>query len=401
MIIKNASLVDYRGTRQEDICIRQGKIHSIGHKLVTEKGEEVLDAQGLVLMPSFVDLHVHFREPGYEYKEDIESGSRAAVKGGYTFCNAMANTNPVVDNNKIHQQIISKADDIGLIDLYQVMTVTKGMEGKDLIDFENLPPRARFLSDDGKGILSNDIMYKACIEAKNHGVGIMVHAEDPDISPYDYRVAEDIITIRDIYLAKASGARIHFSHVSTYDSLEAIRIAKEAGIAISCEVTPHHIALANLDYRVNPPIRKDYDRKKVIESIIDGTIDAIATDHAPHSKEDKLKGAPGSIGLETAFSVCFTELVETGLIGLEDLSKLMSYNPSKILGINHGLIEIGSRADLVLVDIDQTSKINEAYLESKSKNSIFMEQEYKGRVMMTLRKGVIVYEDNRQALSRS
>lgn len=400
MIIKNAKLVDYRGTREEDICIRQGEIHSIGQNLVAESGEELINAKGLVIMPSFVDLHVHFREPGYEYKEDIESGSRAAVKGGYTFCNAMANTKPIVDTKKIHQQIISKADEIDLIDLYQVMTVTRGMEGKDLIDFEDLPPRARFLSDDGKGILSNDLMYKACIEAKNHNIGIMVHAEDPDISPYDYRVAEDIITIRDIYLAKASGARVHFSHVSTYDSLEAIRLAKEAKIPVTCEVTPHHIALANLDYRVNPPIRKDYDREKVKESILDGTIDAIATDHAPHSKEDKDMGAPGSIGLETAFSVCFTELVESGLIGLDYLSKLMSYNPSQILGINHGLIDVGSRADLVLVDLCQTNRIDEDSLASKSKNSIFMGNNYKGKVIMTLRKGVIVYEDNRQALSK-
>lgn len=393
MIIKNACILDYRGRKKGDLLIEDGYIRGLGS--FGETGHEIIDAKGQVLMPSFVDLHVHMRDPGLTYKEDLETGARAALKGGYTIINAMANTRPVVDNRGIYEDIITRSNDLGLIDLHQVMTVSKKMEGKDLIDFDDLPESLTFLSDDGKGILSNHLMYQALKKAKEKNIGIMVHAEDPDISPYDYRAAEDLITIRDIYLSKATGAKVHFSHVSTYDSLEAIRLGKIEGLNISCETTPHHIALSDLDYRVNPPIRTERDRLKLIESIQNGTVDAIATDHAPHSKEDKDKGAPGSIGLESSFPVVYTELVERGYINLERLSKLMSYNPGHILGLDHGIIEPGLKADIVLVNINETTMFTENYFASKSKNSMFIEKEFKGRVKMTIKEGKVLYEDNR------
>lgn len=393
MIIKNACILDYRGRRESDVLIEDGYIRGLGS--FDKTGHEIIDAKGQILMPSFVDLHVHMRDPGFTYKEDLETGARAALKGGYTIINAMANTKPVVDNKDVYNDIMARSRDLGLVDLHQVMTVTKKMEGKELIDFDDLPESLTFLSDDGKGILSNHLMYQALLKAKEKNIGIMVHAEDPDISHYDYRAAEDLNTIRDIYLSKATGAKVHFSHVSTYDSLEAIRLGKIEGLNISCETTPHHIALADLDYRVNPPIRTERDRLKVIESIQNGTIDAIATDHAPHSKEDKDKGAPGSIGLESAFPVVYTELVDKGYISLEILSKVMSYNPGHILGLDHGIVEPGMKADLVLINTKETSKFTKDIFASKSSNSMFLDQEFKGRVKMTIKEGKILYEDNR------
>lgn len=399
MIIKNAKILDYRGSAYKDIQIKNGKIENIGKIEEFEiEGERIVDGENKVLMPSFVDLHVHFRYPGFTYKEDILTGSKAAVKGGYTICNTMANTKPVVDNIEVYNKIIEKNEEVGLIDLYQIMSVTKDMKGEELIDFSTIPDRQKFLSDDGKGILSNDLMYKACVEAKKYNKGIMVHAEDPDVSPYDYRAAEDLITIRDIYLSKLTGARIHMCHVSTEDSIAAVRLGKKLGLNITCEVTPHHIALSDLDFKVNPPIRETKDIEAIIEGIKDKTVDAIATDHAPHSVTDKEKGAPGSIGLETSFAVCYTKLVKTGIITLEELSKIMSYNPAQILGHDHGIIEIGKSADLVLVDLEAKSKIDDKYFESKSKNSVFKGMDFDSNIVMTLRKGELVYEDNRQII---
>lgn len=399
MIVKNAKILDYRGSAYKDIQIKDGKIAKIGNiEDFDIKDERIIDGKSKVLMPSFVDLHVHFRYPGFTYKEDILTGSKAAVKGGYTICNTMANTKPVVDTLDVYEKIMDKNDEVGLIDLYQIIAVTKGMQGEELIDFSIIPDKQRFVSDDGKGILSNDLMYKACVEAKKYDKGIMVHAEDPSISSYDYRAAEDLITIRDIYLSKLTGARIHMCHVSTEDSIAAVRLAKELGLNVTCEVTPHHIALADLDFRVNPPIRERKDIEAILEGIKDGTVDAIATDHAPHSVEDKEKGAPGSIGLETSFAVSYTNLVKTGIISLEELSKIMSYSPAQILGHDHGIIEVGKSADLVLVDLESTSQIDDNYFESKSKNSVFKGMDFDSSIVMTIRKGELVYEDNRQTI---
>ena len=395
MIIKNAELIDYRGRNKADILIDNGLITFIGNIDKKEyKDHVIVNAENKIVLPSFVDLHVHFREPGFTEKEDIETGSKAAVKGGYTVCNAMANTNPIVDNPKVLNCILERSREVGLIDLFQVMTVTKAMEGKELVDFSSIPDSVPYLSDDGKGILSNHIMLQACINAKKFKKGIMVHAEDPEISPYDYRVAEDINTIRDIYLSYATGAKIHMSHVSTRASIEAIRIGKSKNIPVTCEVTPHHIALSGLDFKVNPPIRTNDDIDAIVEGIIDGTVDAIATDHAPHTENDKKSGAPGSIGLESSFAICYTKLVKTNIISIEKLSKIMSFNPARILGINHGIIEVGFNADLVIIDLNKKSQLTNEYFYSKSKNSVFKGMTFDSEICMTLRRGEIVYENN-------
>lgn len=390
ILIKNTEMVDHENIQKGDLLIENNIIQQIG-KNINENVDITIDGSNKTVLPSFIDLHAHFREPGFTYKEDIESGSKAALKGGYTVVYTMGNTNPVCDNNEVYEEIITKSNKLDLIDLYQVISVTKSLKGEKLTDFESFGENVKFLSDDGKGILSNHMMFQACKEAKKHNIGIMVHGEDEEISPYDYRTAEDIITIRDIYLSKITGCKIHFSHVSTKGSIEVIREGKKQGANITCEVTPHHIYFSDLDYRVNPPIREEEDIKEIIKGIKDKTVDAISTDHAPHSKEDKEKGSPGMIGLETAFSTVYTALVDTKEISLQKLSELMSYNPGKILEIDHGEIKVGALANLVIVDLNEKYILNEEDIVSKSKNTPFLGKTLKGKVKTTIRNGKIMF----------
>lgn len=390
ILIKNTEMVDHENIQKGDLLIENNIIQQIG-KNINENVDITIDGSNKTVLPSFIDLHAHFREPGFTYKEDIESGSKAALKGGYTVVYTMGNTNPVCDNNEVYEEIINKSNKLDLIDLYQVISVTKSLKGEKLTDFESFGENVKFLSDDGKGILSNHMMFQACKEAKKHNIGIMVHGEDEEISPYDYRTAEDIITIRDIYLSKITGCKIHFSHVSTKGSIEVIREGKNQGANITCEVTPHHIYFSDLDYRVNPPIREEEDIKEIIKGIKDKTVDAISTDHAPHSKEDKEKGSPGMIGLETAFSAVYTALVDTKEISLQKLSELMSYNPGKILEIDHGEIKEGALANLVIVDLNEKYILNEEDIVSKSKNTPFLGKTLKGKVKITIRNGKIMF----------
>lgn len=389
LLIKNVRIIDYKTDMCCDLYIEKDQIKDIGN--LSYKADEIIDGSDKVLMPSFVDTHVHFRDPGFLYKETLETGSRAALCGGYTSVNLMGNTNPIVDSPGVYEDIICRGKNLNLIDIHSVYAVTKGFDGHTLDHLNDLPESVRFLSDDGKGILSNYTMFHAMNKAKELGVGIMVHAEDPNLSPLDYRIAEDIITLRDIYLAEQTGARLHMSHVSTVDSIDAVRRGKIKGANVTCEVTPHHLSLWDINYRVNPPIRTKKDVKAVIRGIQDGTVDCIATDHAPHSQEDKAKGAPGMVGLETAFAVCYTNLVKTRQIELKKLSKLMSKNPGDILGIDHGAIEIGKKADLVLVDIEKEYTINKNELMSKSNNTPFDGAKVYGRVEMTIYKGEVKY----------
>lgn len=391
ILLKNGILVDHRGIQKKDLLIKDGKIKEISNKIEICEVTEELDCSEKYILPSFVDLHVHMREPGYEYKEDLESGARAALRGGYTFINAMANTKPVCDSDEVHQFIVKKSRALDLVDLNQIVTLTKNLEGKELVNPNDFTEKPKFLSDDGRDLLSNDLMYKAMKNAYENEYGIMIHAEESVISKYDYRVAEDLVTIRDLYLAKQTGARVHFSHVSTIDSLEAIRLSKKRGVKVTCEVTPHHIFFSNYDYRVNPPIREEKDRLAVIQAIIDGTVDAIATDHAPHSSEDKEKGAPGMIGLETSFPVCYTSLVKNNHIDISKLSKIMSYNPANILGIEHGEIKEDIKANLVITDLETSYTINKDMFKSKSSNSPFIGKEVYGKVLVTIRNGKILY----------
>jgi dihydroorotase len=389
ILIKGCRVVDETKDFLGEIYIKDGKIADCGKDL--NYNCQTIEAENLVAMPSFIDMHVHFREPGYTYKEDIHTGSLAALKGGYTFVNLMANTNPICSSMEVVEQVLDRAKKLDLIDIHQTISITKDFDGKTLDHLDNIDNRVKFISDDGKGVKSNLTMYKAMIKAKEKNLTIISHTEDDEIVLLDPRLSENIMTLRDIYLAKLTWARLHLAHVSTKESIEEIRKAKKCGGNITCEVTPHHIALYDNDYKVNPPIREKEDVAAIIEGIKDGTVDVIATDHAPHSKEDKEKGSPGISGIETAFSICYTTLVKSGEISLNRLSQIMSAVPGRLMRINKGKIKTGYDGDIVLVDLNKKIRVNGENFVSKGKNTPFNGKEFYGEVIATIRNGKVKY----------
>lgn len=394
LLIKNARIVDFAQDFFGDLYIENGLIKEIGININIDK-VETIDAKGLVVMPSFIDTHAHFREPGLTYKEDIETGSKSALRGGYTGVCLMANTKPICSSKETLEFVRNREKELGLVDLHQCVSVTKGFDGEDLSHLDDFKDdnRLKAISDDGVGVMDSKTMYDAMLKAKENGWVIMSHAEDKSFSLSDMRIAENIMTLRDIYLAKETNARLHMCHVSTKEAIEYIREAKRDYKNITCEVTPHHIALTRdiNDYRVNPPIREKEDVNAVIKAIKDGIVDCIGTDHAPHTKEDKEKGSPGMVGLETAFPICYTSLVKSGEINLNRLSEIMSKNGAEILGMNKGRISPGVEGDLVLVNLDNKIKVNSSNFYSKGKNTPFEGMEFYGDIEMTIKGGKILY----------
>ncbi len=413
------------------------------------KGPLILDAEGAALMPSFIDLHAHFRDPGYTAKEDLESASRAACAGGYGTVVLMANTNPPCSDSAQAAQVRERVAALGLIDAFQATSLTRGFDGTDTSALDSLDPAVVPLaSEDGKEVASSAVMLEAMRKCALRNVIVSCHCEDPDLAaaarPFrakaleqgsaagfadrgaagsvDFvesgtavgggvrdnltaaerllRLAEDTLTVRNLALASESGARVHIAHVSTAGSLDAVREAKRrlgsrADGRVTCEVTPHHLALTlAVPGIVNPPLRPAADREALIEGILDGTVDAIATDHAPHTAADKALGAPGFSGIQTAFAVCNTVLVKTGRINLSRLSALMSARPAEILGLCRGLIRPGYAADLVLVDPEREWVVRptaEGGWYSKSVNTPFAGSKLSGVVLSTFRQGRRVY----------
>lgn len=389
IFIKDCRIVDETKDFTGDIYIKDGKIADYGGNL--NYNCKIIPGENLVAMPAFIDMHVHFREPGYTYKEDIYTGSLAALRGGYTLVNLMANTNPICSNMEVVEYVLNRSRELDLIDIHQVVSITKDFDGRTLDHLDTLDKKVKFISDDGKGVQSNLTMYEAMIKAKEIDLTIISHAEDEEIVSIDTRLSENIMTSRDIYLSKLTGGRLHLAHVSTKEAVKEIRKAKKEGSNITCEITPHHIALHNNDYRVNPPIREKEDVEAIIQGIKDGTVDAIATDHAPHSKEDKEKGAPGISGIETAFSICYTTLVKSGEISLNRLSQLMSRVPGDLMGANKGKIKRGYDGDIVLIDLDKEITVDGESFVSKGKNTPFDGQSFYGEIVATIRKGEIKY----------
>lgn len=396
--IKNVRLVDKNIDKNGYVVIKDGKILSIGFEQIEdEESMTVIDGEGMVLMPAFADLHAHFRDPGFTYKEDLLTGSKAAVKGGYTSVVLMANTNPVCSNLVVYKDVKSRANEIGLVDVEPVISISENLKGENsnhLDELINNPDSSyiKFLSDDGKGVMNSKMMEDALELSKRLNLVIMSHAEDHSFSNTDMRKAENYMTLRDIYACEQTGGRLHLCHVSTKEAMDMIIAAKKKGINVTCEVTPHHIFLTDeVNYRVNPPLRKTEDIDSIINAIKAGYVDAIATDHAPHSEEDKINGAPGISGIELSFQLCLTKLVKESNIELKTLSKLMSYNPCKMMGLNKGLIKEGYEADLVIVDINKKIKIDTNKFQSKSKNSPLNGYEVFGEVLMTFKAGKLVY----------
>ena len=390
MLICNAVLTDADGARPGDVRIENGVITAVGEGL-SAGGDTVLDAGGRTLLPAFIDLHCHFRTPGFEYKEDIDSGSRAAARGGSTFVNCMANTRPVCSSAAIAQSIMDDARRIGLCDVNQCVSITKDFDGKTTGHLRALPRNIRFISEDGKGVRESRVMYEAMRIAAEKGLTVMSHAEDMDLSALDYRLAENLETARNLYLAQSTGARLHMCHVSTKEALADILAAKARGVRVTCEVTPHHIWFWDSDFRVNPPIRAKEDVEALIAAMLRGEVEAIATDHAPHTEEDKRGGAPGMVGLETAFSVCYTKLCREYGMPLADLSRLMSRGPAEILGLNKGLIAEGYDGDVVLVELGEPYTVRREDFAGKSKNTPYDGLSLYGRVACTVKAGRVTY----------
>ncbi|MBU3172885.1 dihydroorotase [Clostridium estertheticum] len=391
LLIKNARVVDSSQDCIFDVYINKGIIYEIGKDL--QKDCEVLDGEGYVLSPSFIDLHSHFREPGYTYKEDLLSGSRAAVRGGYTAINLMANTKPVCSSMDVIDKVLEKAREIDLVDIHQCASITEDLLGKSIDHLYQLTPKVRFISDDGKGVSNSRIMLEAMVFAKEKDLTIISHAENEELVDIDTRLAENMMTWRDIALSKFTGCKLHLAHVSTKEAMKDVIDGKKQGARVTCEVTPHHIALIEeTNYRVNPPMRKMEDVNFIIKAMQDNFVDVIATDHAPHSVQDKINGAPGISGLETSFPVCYTKLVEEGHITINKLSELMSKNPAKIMKLNKGEIKIGFDGDLVLLDIKSKYNLDCSQFLSKGHNSPFDGKSVVGKVMCTIKAGRIIYK---------
>ena len=421
LLLRNGRVVDPASGVDDklDLLIEGGKVVRLEERIRTT-GAETIDAQGLVVCPGFIDMHVHLREPGQEWKETIASGTRAAAAGGFTGIACMPNTIPVNDNRSVTDLIIAESREQASVNVYPIGCVTKGMQGRELAEMlEMLEAGARAFSDDGKPVSSSLMMRKALDYSKVFDVPIIDHCEDSVLvdggvvheGQVSTRlglkgwpgVAEDIMVQRDILLAEYTGGHVHIAHMSTARAAEFVRRAKRRKVRVTCEVTPHHIALTDeavgrydTDAKMNPPLRGNQDRRTLLKALADGTVDAIATDHAPHHCDEKCVEFPlapfGVIGLETAVPVCLDRLVHGGVIDLPRLVELFTIGPARILRLDKGSLAVGSDADVTLLDIERETTIQPQEFESKSSNTPFREWELRGTAVMTVVGGRVLHD---------
>ena len=414
-IIKNGFVV---GVGKQDIAITDGRISERGEHIEPTAEDRIIDAEGLVVAPAFVDVHVHLREPGFGYKERIATGTMAAARGGYTTVCSMPNLNPVpdsVENLKAQQDIIDRD---AKIEVLPYAAITIGRKGEELVDMASLVGKVCAFSDDGSGVQVDGMMERAMTEAVKHDQLIAAHCEVEEllkggyIHDGEYAKAHGHKGIcseseweqvkRDIEIAERLGCRYHVCHISTKETVQLVREAKARGVKVTCETGPHYLIFTDMDleedarWKMNPPLRSAEDRAALVEGIKDGTIDMIATDHAPHSVEEKSRGlkdsAMGIVGLETAFAALNTHLVRKGVITMERLVELMSLNPRKVFRIAGGLNE-GDRADVVLLDTEKEWRVDSEKFYSMGRISMFDGREMTGDVVMTLHRGEIVYDN--------
>jgi len=417
ILIRNVRAVDTVNDSITDVYIKDGIIAETGVSF-SVSADQVIDGTGLVLMPSLFDMHVHFRDPGQTHKEDVLTGCSAALAGGVTGVLAMPNTVPPCDDPDIIRYIKDKAKDTG-VEVYPVGCITGGMKGNGLCDYEALKEAGCIcISDDGRPVENAEMMRKALELSNENGLLVASHCEDLSIINKGImnkgetseklgvrgmdRASEDYITAREMILASSVGARIHICHVSTEGSSAMIRFAKSRGVRVTCETAPHYFMLTDellmkrdADYRMNPPLRTPKDVRAIIDAIKDGTIDCIITDHAPHAAEEKanFETAPnGVVGLETSLAATLTALYHTGEISLNKVVELMCVNPRRILGLEVPSVEKGSKADLVLADIDKKWTVEPEKLHSKSHNTVFKGMTLTGKPLVTISGGVIRYD---------
>ncbi len=419
-LLKNGTVIDYASNTQKklDILIENDKISKIAENIEVS-ADKVVDCTGLYIMPGMVDMHCHLREPGGEHKETIETGSKSAVAGGFTTICPMPNTNPTPDSAIVLEKIIQEAKRVNLCNVLPFSSVTKGEKGQELVDFKaQLDAGAIAFSDDGMPIENASMIREAMLEVNKLGSFISEHCEEKSVSagainagPIADKLgvqgvlpeAEEIMASRDIVIAETNNLHTHICHISTKTSVDMIRSAKQRGVEVTCETCPHYYSFtveevleSGVNAKMNPPLREEKDRQAIIAGIKDGTIDAIITDHAPHAEEEKARGlasAPnGIIGFETALGATITNLVDPGLISYLDMVRVMSYNPSKLLGIDRGEIKEGKVADLTIFDPNREYVYLKENIVSKSKNTPWINKKLKGQVRYTIVSGRVVYE---------
>ncbi len=421
ILLKNGNMIDYASRTNEkmDILIEDDKIKEVA-KQINKGADQVIDCTDLMIMPGMIDMHCHLREPGFEYKETIETGSQSAVKGGFTTICPMPNTKPTPDSTIILSKIIEEAKRVNLCNVFPYASVTKGEKGEELVNFEELRKAGAIaFSDDGMPVVNARIMREGIIKADKVGTFVASHCEEKSVAAGAIQAgkvaeelgvegvlpeAEEIMAAREIVISETNNVRAHICHISTKTSVAMIRDAKKRGVKITCETCPHYYSFtveevkkSGANAKMNPPLREQKDQDAIIQGLQDGTIDAIITDHAPHAEEEKQKGlatAPnGIIGFETALAATITNLIDKKRISYLDMVKLMSYNPAKLLGLtNKGQIKAGYDADITIFDPNIEYIYEKESIVSKSKNTPFIGKKLKGQVAYTIVNGKIVYE---------
>ncbi len=422
ILLKNGHVIDYKNKLNDkyDILIEDDKITKV-EKNIKESVDKKIDCTDLKIIPGMIDMHCHLREPGFEYKETIETGAKSAVAGGFTTICPMPNTKPTPDNKETLKKIMAEAKRVNLCNILPYASVSKGEKGEEIVDFEELRKAGAIaFSDDGMPVVNSRMMRQAMIEADKLGTFVASHCEEKSVSAGAINSgavadklgvqgvlpeAEEIMAAREIVISETNNVRGHICHISTKTSKNMIRDAKKRGVKITCETCPHYFTFtvdevlkSGTNAKMNPPLREEKDRQAIIEGLKEGTIDCIITDHAPHSEKEKsqdLSKAPnGIIGFETALSAEIMNLVDPGHIDYLNLVRLTSYTPSKLLHIDDetGSIETGKRADITIFDPNEEYLYTKGMIVSKSKNSPFIGKNLKGRVKYTIVNGKIVYE---------
>jgi len=402
----------------QDVLVRDGAIERVGKSLAAPEPIETIDATGKIVCPGFIDMHVHLREPGYEYKETVATGTRAAAAGGFTAVCCMANTHPVNDNRSITDYILAKAASEGAVRVYPIGAVTRGLKGEELAELAELAEAGCVgFSDDGKPVL-NAALYRHAMEyTLPFGVPVISHAEDAHLArgacmnegvvstelglPGAPAAAEEVMVARDILLAELTGAHVHIAHLSTAGAVRLVRDARARGVRVTAEVTPHHLVLTDDAVRgydpntkMNPPLRTKRDAEELLGALVDGTIDCVATDHAPHAQAEKEgefdQAAFGVVGLETAVAILLDRLVRPGLLPLGTLVSRLSRDPAKLLGLPGGTLGPGAPADLTILDPERELTVDPARFHSKSRNTPFAGWTLRGGPWMTIVDGKVV-----------